>query len=149
MKILHNQEMHGAQNRKKGDRTTKITKELASGMIEPPEDFADMLRKKGDLHEQLCLKDYQAKYPGSVFEVPERNEAEYESFSLWIDRIGNPMEGSYSVIFGHGTIVWKIDYWISIGRGWQADPLWCEPGHRRVFGTGLCSRFGGRAQSRR
>ena len=88
-----------AQNRKKGDKTTKVTKELASGIVEPPEDFADMLRKKGDLHEQLCLKDYQAKYPGSVFEVPERNEAEYESFSLWIDRIGNPMEGSYSVIF--------------------------------------------------
>ena len=70
-----------------------------SGLMEPPEDFADMLRKKGDLHEQRCLRRYKENFPDSVYEVPERNEAGYENFAEWVQRIGNPMEENYSVIF--------------------------------------------------
>lgn len=78
---------------------TPVVKATSSEVVIPPEDFADMLRKKGDLHEKRCLEDYKARYPGSVFEVPERNEAEYESFVNWVERIGNPMKGKNSVIF--------------------------------------------------
>ena len=88
----------GDQNNKGKPKATAV-KGTDHDVVTPPEDFADMLRKKGDLHEQQCLKDYKSTYPGSVFEVPERNEAEYESFVNWVERIGNPMQGDSKVIF--------------------------------------------------
>ena len=69
------------------------------GFATPPEDFADMLRKKGDLHEQRCLKQFKETFPNSVYEVPERNEAQYENFAEWVERTGNPMQDNHSVIF--------------------------------------------------
>lgn len=87
--------------RPKKERIKKVAvkQEPNSGLMAPPEDFADMLRKKGDLHEQRCLSRYKETFPNSVFEVPERNEAGYENFAEWVQRIGNPMEENYSVIF--------------------------------------------------
>ena len=55
--------------------------------------------KKGDLHEQNCLKKYEEDFPGSVFKVPEQNKNQNESFEAWVSRIGNPMEDGHKVIF--------------------------------------------------
>ncbi len=88
-----------SEQENKGKPKKILVKETDPDVVTPPEDFADMLRKKGDLHEQQCLEGYKATYPGSVFEVPERNEAEYESFANWVERIGNPIQGDHSVIF--------------------------------------------------
>ena len=87
------------QPKKEWTKKISAKQELNSGLMAPPEDFADMLRKKGDLHEQRCLKRYQETYANSVYEVPERNEAAYENFAEWVQRIGNPMEENHAVIF--------------------------------------------------
>ncbi len=82
-----------------GERESTPHEDVDSGTIEPPIDFADMLRKKGDLHEQNCLKKYEEDFPGSVFKVPEQNKNQNESFEAWVSRIGNPMEDGHKVIF--------------------------------------------------
>ena len=87
------------QSKKQRSKKIATKQEPSSGLMAPPEDFADMLRKKGDLHEHRCLERYKETYPSSVYEVPERNEAEYENFADWVQRIENPMEENYEVIF--------------------------------------------------
>ena len=78
---------------------TETTQEQEIGILETPTDFADMLRKKGDLHERKCLENYKEKFGSSVFEVPEQNREEGESFETWVERVGNPMNGEYEIIF--------------------------------------------------
>ena len=78
---------------------TETTQEQEIGILEAPTDFADMLRKKGDLHERKCLENYKEKFGSSVFEVPEQNREEGESFETWVERVGNPMNGEYEIIF--------------------------------------------------
>tara|TARA_B110000014_G_scaffold77775_1_gene53295 strand:+ start:57 stop:2069 length:2013 start_codon:yes stop_codon:yes gene_type:complete len=78
---------------------TETTQEQEIGILEAPTDFADMLRKKGDLHERKCLENYKEKFGSSVFEVPEQNREEGESFETWVERLGNPMNGEYEIIF--------------------------------------------------
>ena len=78
---------------------TETLQEEESGILEAPTDFADMLRKKGDLHERKCLENYKEKFGSSVFEVPEQNREEGESFEAWVERVGNPMAGGHEIIF--------------------------------------------------
>ena len=88
------------QSRGTSDNTkTETTQEQEIGILEAPTDFADMLRKKGDLHERKCLENYKEKFGSSVFEVPEQNREEGESFETWVERVGNPMNGEYEIIF--------------------------------------------------
>ena len=88
------------QSRGTSDNTkTETTQEQEIGILEAPTDFADMLRKKGDLHERKCLENYKEKFGSSVFEVPEQNREEGESFEAWVERVGNPMNGEYEIIF--------------------------------------------------
>ncbi len=74
-------------------------------VISPPTDFADLLQKKGILHEQECLKEYKKEYPdqegrNAVFEVSPA-VWEKETFSNWTERVGdpNPLEVGYPIIF--------------------------------------------------
>ena len=92
------------RNRKQSRGTSDSEKsetlqEEEIGILEAPTDFADMLRKKGDLHERKCLENYKEKFGSSVFEVPEQNREEGESFEAWVERVGNPMNGEYEIIF--------------------------------------------------
>ena len=88
------------QSRGTSDNTkTETIQEQEIGILEAPTDFADMLRKKGDLHERKCLENYKEKFGSSVFEVPEQNREEGESFETWVERVGNPMNGEYEIIF--------------------------------------------------
>ena len=92
------------RNRKQSRGTSDSEKsetlqEEGIGILEAPTDFADMLRKKGDLHERKCLENYKEKFGSSVFEVPEQNREEGESFEAWVERVGNPMNGEYEIIF--------------------------------------------------
>ena len=65
----------------------------------PPENFPDLLRKKGDLHEQNCLAEYKERFGDSVYEVEGQRKEQGESFQAWVERVGNPMELGYDVIF--------------------------------------------------
>lgn len=92
------------RNRKQSKKTfdskkSETLQEEEIGILEAPTDFADMLRKKGDLHERKCLENYKEKFGSSVFEVPEQNREEGESFEAWVERAGNPMDSGYEIIF--------------------------------------------------
>ena len=80
-------------------KKSETLQEEEIGILEAPTDFADMLRKKGDLHERKCLENYKEKFGSSVFEVPEQNREEGESFEAWVERAGNPMDSGYEIIF--------------------------------------------------
>lgn len=58
--------------------------------------FAQLLQDKGQLHEDECLREYEAE-GRSVFRVPQRREK--ESFAAWVARVGNPMAEGYEVIY--------------------------------------------------
>ena len=117
-----------------------VKQEPNSGLMAPPEDFADMLRKKGDLHEQRCLSRYKETFPNSVFEVPERNEAGYENFAEWVQRIGNPMEENYSVIFQmpfiHEGIRGVADFLLRVE--YANGKVAYEPVDSKLSRTGAC-----------
>jgi len=81
------------------DKKSETLQKEEIGILEAPTDFADMLRKKGDLHERKCLENYKEKFGSSVFEVPEQNREEGESFEAWVERAGNPMDDGYEIIF--------------------------------------------------
>ena len=92
------------RNRQQSKETSERAKpetsqEEETESLEAPTDFADMLRKKGDLHERKCLENYKEKFGEGVFEVPEQNREEGESFEAWVERVGNPMNGEYEIIF--------------------------------------------------
>ncbi len=58
--------------------------------------LARLLADKGLEHEQACLDAYRSQGL-SVFEVPER--AKTERFASWVDRVGNPLDADYDVIY--------------------------------------------------
>ena len=76
-----------------------IRSSLEGEDLPPPSGFLDMLRRKGDFHEQRCLKAYKAFYPDSVLEVPEPEEG--DTWDSWIERIDemDPFDGRFDVIF--------------------------------------------------
>ncbi len=58
--------------------------------------LAEILVNKGNEHEAGCLEDYEA-LGKSIYEVPGRNRG--ESFTDWVQRIGNPLTLGYDVIY--------------------------------------------------
>ena len=64
--------------------------------LPPPTGFLDMLRRKGDFHEQRCLKAYNAFYPNSVLEVLTHRRRYMGK--LFQER-DDPFDGRYDVIF--------------------------------------------------
>jgi predicted RecB family nuclease len=71
-----------------------------AGLLDEPDrtfgSFARLLQEKGQLHEDECLREYEAK-GRSVFRVPPK--AKHESFGAWVDRAGNPMADGHDVIY--------------------------------------------------
>ena len=63
---------------------------------QPMGSLADLLVQKGAAHERNCLQELEdeGRY---VHQVPGRNPD--ESFVQWVQRIGNPMEKGYDVIY--------------------------------------------------
>ncbi len=62
----------------------------------PRGSLADLLIEKGATHELNCLQDLEDQ-GREVYQVPGRNPD--ESFETWVERIGNPMERGYDVIY--------------------------------------------------
>ncbi|BBY28113.1 TM0106 family RecB-like putative nuclease [Mycolicibacterium sediminis] len=58
--------------------------------------FAELLRKKGEAHEQDCLLEYK-RLGKKVFSVPERRLG--ETFLAWVYRVGNPMADGWDVVY--------------------------------------------------
>ena len=87
------------QSKELADTPKPETPQEEIATLEAPTDFADMLRKKGDLHERKCLENYKEKFGEGVFEVPEQNRQEGESFEAWVQRVGNPMDSGHEIIF--------------------------------------------------
>jgi predicted RecB family nuclease len=58
--------------------------------------FARLLLDKGMQHEGACLSEYREEGL-SIFEVPKRTPG--ETFTDWVERIGNPLEAGYDVIY--------------------------------------------------
>ncbi|MEZ0339861.1 TM0106 family RecB-like putative nuclease [Mycobacterium sp. pV006] len=58
--------------------------------------FARLLADKGIAHEQQCLEEYRQRGK-TVFEVPPRRER--ETFTAWVERIGNPLEMDHDVVY--------------------------------------------------
>ncbi|MFN8088563.1 MAG: TM0106 family RecB-like putative nuclease [Mycobacterium sp.] len=58
--------------------------------------FARLLQQKGQLHEDECLRQYEADGK-SVYHVSAK--ADKESFAAWVARVGNPMADGYDVIY--------------------------------------------------
>ncbi|HUV57255.1 MAG TPA: TM0106 family RecB-like putative nuclease [Acidimicrobiales bacterium] len=63
---------------------------------QPMGSLAELLVEKGATHERNCLQDLMDR-GRSVYQVPGRNPD--ESFVQWVERIGNPMERGYDVIY--------------------------------------------------
>lgn len=64
--------------------------------FQPFGSFAQLLMDKGGLHESACLSEYR-RLGRSVLEVPPRESG--ESFANWVDRVGNPFDLDYDVIY--------------------------------------------------
>jgi uncharacterized protein len=58
--------------------------------------FAQLLQRKGELHEDQCLGDY-ANRGKSVYLVPKK--ADKESFAAWVTRVGNPLADGHDVVY--------------------------------------------------
>ena len=58
--------------------------------------FAQLLQRKGELHEDQCLQAYEQNQK-SVYQVPKKDEK--ESFDAWIQRVGNPLADEHDVIY--------------------------------------------------
>lgn len=58
--------------------------------------FAQLLQRKGELHEDECLQQYDADNR-FVFPVPKKDKK--ESFAEWVARVGNPMANGHDVIY--------------------------------------------------
>lgn len=61
-------------------------------------EMAQMLLDKGLEHERAVLDRYRAEGL-SVFEVPERDTANNESFQHWVDRVGDVLADGHDVVF--------------------------------------------------
>ena len=73
---------------------------VADGSLAKPDfkanAFARLLMDKGVLHEEECLEHYKDSGV-SVYEVPAKEAG--ETFAAWVERVGNPMEDGYDVIY--------------------------------------------------
>ncbi|MBX7133245.1 MAG: hypothetical protein K1X67_11265, partial [Fimbriimonadaceae bacterium] len=58
--------------------------------------FAQLLQRKGELHEDECLQQYDADNR-LVYHVPTKDKK--ESFADWVARVGNPMADGHDVIY--------------------------------------------------
>jgi predicted RecB family nuclease len=61
-------------------------------------EMAQMLLDKGLEHERAVLERYRAEGL-SVFEVPDRDKANNESFQQWVDRVGDVLADGHDVVF--------------------------------------------------
>jgi predicted RecB family nuclease len=61
-------------------------------------EMAQMLVDKGLEHERAVLERYRAEGL-SVFEVPDRDKANNESFQQWVDRVGDVFADRHDVVF--------------------------------------------------
>jgi predicted RecB family nuclease len=61
-------------------------------------EMAQMLLDKGLEHERAVLEQYRAEGL-SVFEVPDRDKANNESFQHWVDRVGDVLSDGHDVVF--------------------------------------------------
>ena len=62
----------------------------------PMGSLADLLVEKGSTHERDCLADF-VQQGRSIYQVPGRSAN--ETFSQWVERIGNPMSKDPDVIY--------------------------------------------------
>ena len=73
---------------------------VADGSLAKPGNKAnaclELLWAKGAQHEEECLEHYKAS-GASVYEVPAMEVG--ETFAAWVERVGNPMEDGYDVIY--------------------------------------------------
>ena len=99
-----------------------LAHQVADGSLAKPDysanAFARLLMDKGDQHEQECLQRY--KDSGlSVYEVPDKEVG--ETFAAWVERVGNPMQDGYEVVyqmpFVHDGIRGVADFLV------RGDPL--------------------------
>ena len=60
--------------------------------------FAQLLAAKGLQHEAACLAEY-ARQGKSILEIEPQRKDEGEAFSAWVERIGNPLDQGYDVIY--------------------------------------------------
>src|SRR5262245_9064401 len=58
--------------------------------------FARLVADKGLAHERNCLEDYRRQQK-SILEVSQRRQG--ENFSDWVERIDNPLEQDYDVLY--------------------------------------------------
>ncbi len=71
----------------------------AGELVEPKPalgSFARLLQSKGQLHEDMCLYEYESQGK-SVYRVPTKYEG--ESFASWVKRVGNPLADGHDVIY--------------------------------------------------
>jgi uncharacterized protein len=77
-----------------------LSNQVESGLLAtqrtPLNDLAEILIDKGNQHESNCLDDYEAMGK-TIYEVPGRNAG--EPFQAWVERVGNPMEKGFDVIY--------------------------------------------------
>jgi len=77
-----------------------LSNQVESGLLTttrtPLGELAEILIDKGNQHESNCLDDYEAMGK-TIFEVPGRNAT--EPFQAWVERVGNPMEKGFDVIY--------------------------------------------------
>ena len=64
-----------------------------------PANFTEMLFKKGLLHERECLEKYKSTFDqGKVLEIEGPIEEPRDSWTSWIERVGDPFDEGYEVI---------------------------------------------------
>lgn len=99
-----------------------LSNQVDDGLLDPVSSgsnaFTQMLARKGAEHEQACLEDYE-RQGLSIYRVEHRLPT--ESFTEWVARIGNPLDGSWDVIyqmpFEHDSIRGIADFLIKIDDG--------------------------------
>ncbi len=76
--------------------------QVEAGLVEAPRptfgSLAQLLADKGLAHEAACLAEY-ARQGKSILKVPDRNREARESFAAWVERVGNPFDQGWDVIF--------------------------------------------------
>ncbi|MEO9181642.1 MAG: hypothetical protein ABI298_08350, partial [Acidimicrobiales bacterium] len=77
-----------------------LSNQTDSGLLaiepSPLSELAELLIAKGSFHEGNCLAEFE-NAGRSIYRVPQR--LINETFQQWVDRIGNPMESGFDVIY--------------------------------------------------
>jgi predicted RecB family nuclease len=75
--------------------------------------FAQLLLRKGEIHELDCLTEYKRRGK-RVYEVPPRLVKQNETFADWVARIGNPLADGWDIVyqmpFIHGEVRGIADF---------------------------------------